>query len=148
MNDLDQKILAMLVDDGRMSFADIARELNISRVHARDRVQRLIDDGVIEKFTVIVNPEKVGTTVSAFFDIEADPQGIEMVAEDLARQPEVISLYIMSDMTSLHVHTLTEDNAALEDFVRRNLFSRRHVVKVNCKLLLSRVKNRRGGSRI
>ena len=29
MNDLDQKILAMLVDDGRMSFADIARELNI-----------------------------------------------------------------------------------------------------------------------
>ena len=86
MNDLDQKILAMLVDDGRMSFADIARELGISRVHARDRVQRLIDDGVIEKFTVIVNPEKVGTTVSAFFDVEVDPQGIEMVAEDLAKQ--------------------------------------------------------------
>ena len=148
MNDLDQKILAMLVDDGRMSFADIARELGISRVHARDRVQRLIEEGVIEKFTVIVNPEKVGTTVSAFFDVEVDPQGIEMVAEDLARQPEVRSLYIMSDMTSLHIHTLTEDNTALEDFVRRNLFSRRHVVKVNCKMLLSRVKNRRGGSRI
>ncbi|MBT9538823.1 Lrp/AsnC family transcriptional regulator [Thiobacillus sp.] len=148
MNDLDQKILAMLVDDGRISFADIAREQGISRVHARDRVQRLIDDGVIEKFTVIVNPEKVGTTVSAFFDVEVDPQGIEMVSEDLARQPEVRSLYIMSDMTSLHIHTLTEDNTALEDFVRRNLFSRRHVVKVNCKMLLSRVKNRRGGSRI
>ena len=148
MNDLDQKILAMLVDDGRMSFADIARELGISRVHARDRVQRLIDDGVIEKFTVIVNPEKVGTTVSAFFDVEVDPQGIEMVAEELARQPEVRSLYIMSDMTSLHIHTLTADNTALEDFVRRNLFSRRHIVKVNCKMLLTRVKNRRGGSRI
>ncbi|MBW8328192.1 MAG: Lrp/AsnC ligand binding domain-containing protein, partial [Thiobacillus sp.] len=92
--------------------------------------------------------EKVGTTVSAFFDVEVDPQGIEMVAEDLAKQPEVRSLYIMSDMTSLHIHTLTEDNTALEDFVRRNLFSRRHVVKVNCKMLLSRVKNRRGGSRI
>ena len=148
MNDMDQKILAILVDDGRLSFADIARELGISRVHARDRVQKLISDGIIEKFTVIVNPEKIGNIVSAFFDVEVDPQGIETVAEDLARQPEVRSLYIMSDMTSLHIHTLTEDNKALEDFVRRNLFSRRHIVKVNCKMLLTRVKNRRGGTRI
>ena len=148
MNDMDQKILAILVDDGRLSFADIARELGISRVHARDRVQKLIADGIIEKFTVIVNPEKIGNIVSAFFDVEVDPQGIETVAEDLARQPEVRSLYIMSDMTSLHIHTLTEDNKALEDFVRRNLFSRRHIVKVNCKMLLTRVKNRRGGTRI
>jgi DNA-binding Lrp family transcriptional regulator len=148
MNDMDQKILAILIDDGRLSFADIARELGISRVHARDRVQKLIADGIIEKFTVIVNPEKIGNIVSAFFDVEVDPQGIETVAEDLARQPEVRSLYIMSDMTSLHIHTLTEDNKALEDFVRRNLFSRRHIVKVNCKMLLTRVKNRRGGTRI
>ncbi|MHB1230928.1 MAG: Lrp/AsnC family transcriptional regulator [Halothiobacillus sp.] len=148
MNALDQKILALLVDDGRMSFANIARELDISRVHARDRVLHLMEEGVIEKFTVIVNPEKIGTVVSAFLDVEVDPQGIETVAGDLARQPEVVSLYIMSDMTSLHIHTLTEDNIGLEDFVRRNLFSRRHVVKISCKLLLSRVKNRRGGPRI
>ncbi|MDD3575924.1 MAG: Lrp/AsnC family transcriptional regulator [Halothiobacillus sp.] len=148
MNALDKKIIALLVDDGRMSFADIARELDISRVHARERILRLMEEGIIEKFTVIVNPEKVGTVVSAFLDVEIDPQGIETVADDLARQPEVVSLYIMSDMTSLHIHTLTEDNTGLEEFVRRNLFSRRHVVKISCKFLLSRVKNRRGGPRI
>ncbi|HQS03288.1 MAG: winged helix-turn-helix domain-containing protein [Halothiobacillus sp. 24-54-40] len=148
MNNLDQKILTLLVDNGRLSFADIARELDISRVHARDRVLNLVEEGVIEKFTVIVNPEKIGTVVSAFLDVEVDPQGIETVAADLARQPEVVSLYIMSDMTSLHIHTLTEDNIGLESFVRRNLFSRQHVVKISCKLLLSRVKNRRGGPRI
>lgn len=148
MNALDKKIVALLVDDGRMSFADIARELDISRVHARDRVLHLIEEGVIEKFTVIVNPEKIGTVVSAFLDVEVDPQGIETVANDLAKQPEVVSLYIMSDMTSLHIHTLTNDNSELEEFVRRNLFSRRHVIKISCKFLLSRVKNRRGGARI
>jgi len=91
-------------------------------VHVRDRVQKMITEGVIEKFTLIVNPEKIGSTVSAFFDVEVDPQGIEAVAEDLARQPEVRSLYIMSDMASLHIHTLTEDSKALEDFAHRNLF--------------------------
>ncbi|MES2364744.1 MAG: Lrp/AsnC family transcriptional regulator [Pseudomonadota bacterium] len=148
MTELDQTILRILIDDGRRSFADIARELGVSRVHVRDRVQKLITDGVIEKFTLIVNPEKIGSTVSAFFDVQVDPQGIEAVADDLARQPEVRSLYIMSDMTSLHIHTLTDDDKALEDFVHRNLFSRKHVVKVNCKTLLSRIKNRRGGPRI
>lgn len=148
MTDLDQNILQMLIEDGRRSFADIARELGISRVNVRGRVQKLLAEGVIEKFTLIVNPEKIGSTVSAFFDVEVDPQGIESVAEDLARQPEVRSLYIMSDMTSLHIHTLTEDNRALEDFTHRNLFSRKHVVRVNCKTLLSRIKNRRGGPRI
>lgn len=148
MTDLDQKILQILIDDGRRSFADIARELGISRVHVRDRVQKLITAGVIEKFTLIVNPDKIGSTVSAFFDVEVDPQGIEAIAEDLARQPEVRSLYIMSDMSSLHIHTLTEDSKALEAFAHRNLFSRKHIVKVNCKTLLSRIKNRRGGPRI
>lgn len=148
MIDLDQKILQMLIDDGRRSFADIARELGVSRVHVRDRVLKLMADGVIEKFTLIVNPEKIGRTVSAFFDVEVDPQGIQAVAEDIALQPEVRSLYIMSDMTSLHIHTLTEDSQALEDFARRNLWSRQHIVKVNCKMLLARIKNRRGGPRI
>jgi Lrp/AsnC family transcriptional regulator, leucine-responsive regulatory protein len=49
---------------------------------------------------------------------------------------------------SARTRQASTDNTALEAFVRRNLFSRRHVVKVNCKMLLSRVKNRRGGSRI
>lgn len=148
MIDLDQKILQILIDDGRRSFADIARELGISRVHVRDRVQKLILEGVIEKFTLIVNPEKIGSTVSAFFDVEVHPQGILAIAEDIALQPEVRSLYIMNDMTSLHIHTLTENSDALEDFARRNLWSRNHVVKVNCKMLLLRIKNRRGGPRI
>ncbi|MHB0992123.1 MAG: Lrp/AsnC family transcriptional regulator [Burkholderiales bacterium] len=148
MIDLDQKILQMLIDDGRRSFAEIARELGISRVHVRDRVQKLMVEGVIEKFTLIVNPDKIGSTVSAFFDVEVDPQGIQAVAEDIALQPEVRSLYIMSDMRSLHIHTLTDDSKALEDFTRRNLFARPHVIKVICKLLLSRIKNRRGGPRI
>ena len=51
MTELDQTILRLLIDDGRRSFADIARELGISRVHVRDRVQKMITEGVIEKFT-------------------------------------------------------------------------------------------------
>lgn len=148
MSPLDTKILGLLIKDGRLSFAEIARMLGISRAHARERVSKLMEDGVIEQFTAVVNPEKLGKAVSAFFDIKVSPQGITDVANALSQRPEVISLYIMNDMQSLHMHTLTEDMDVLERFTNENLFSREHIHSVDCKTLLSRLKHRRGGPRL
>lgn len=148
MSPLDTKILSLLIKDGRASFAEIARALDVSRAHVRERVQRLLDEGVIEQFTAVVNPEKMGKAVSAFFDIKVAPQEIQSVARDLAAQPEVVSLYVMNDMQSLHMHTLTEDSAQLERFSAGNLFGRPGVLSIDCKTLMSRLKNRRGGPRL
>lgn len=148
MSPLDTKILSLLIKDGRSSFAEIARVLDVSRAHVRERVQKLIDDGVIEQFTAVVNPEKMGKAVSAFFDVKVSPQEIQQVASDLASQPEVVSLYVMNDMQSLHMHTLTEDSAQLEQFSTNHLFGRSGVLSIDCKTLMSRLKNRRGGPRL
>jgi Lrp/AsnC family leucine-responsive transcriptional regulator len=145
---LDTKILGLLIKDGRATFADIARDLNVSRAHVRERVQKLIDEGVIEQFTAVVNPEKLGKAVSAFFDVRVSPVNIQDVARDLAAQPEVVSLYIMNDMQSLHMHTLTEDMAMLERFSANHLLGKEAVRNVDCKTLMSRLKNRRGGPRL
>ncbi len=148
MAPLDMKILGMLIKDGRASFAEIARVLGVSRAHVRERVNKLIDEGVIEQFTAVVNPEKLGKAVSAFFDVRVTPQAIQSVARDLAAQPEVVSLYIMNDMQSLHMHTLTEDMAMLERFSANHLLGKESVKSVECKTLMSRLKNRSGGPRI
>lgn len=148
MNKLDTEIVSLLIKQGRMSFAEIARRLGVTRAHVRDRVQMLQDEGVIEQFTTVINPEKLGKTVSTFLDIKVAPQGIEQVAADLADQPEIASLYIMSDMKSLHVHALTDTYDRLHEFVRREIFSREHVLSVESLTLLKRVKNRRGGPRL
>jgi len=148
MNKLDTEIVSLLIKHGRMPFAEIARRLGVTRAHIRDRVQMLQDDGVIEQFTTVINPEKLGKTVSTFLDIKVAPQGIEQIAADLADQPEIASLYIMSEMKSLHVHALTDTYDRLHDFVRREIFSREHIVSVESQTLLKRVKNRGGGPRL
>lgn len=148
MSPLDTKILGLLIKDGRATFADIARDLNVSRAHVRERVQKLIDEGVIEQFTAVVNPEKLGKAVSAFFDVQVAPVNIQEIARELSAQPEVVSLYIMNDMHSLHMHTLTEDIAMLEQFSANHLFGKDGVRNVDCKTLMTRLKNRRGGPRL
>ena len=148
MNKLDSALLSILIKDARASFADIARQLNISRAHARTRVQALVDAGVIEQFSAVINPEKLGKVVSTFVDLKVSPAAIEPVAQELANCPEVVSLYIMSDLQSLHIHTLTDSTEGFDAFVREHIFNRPEIISVECKTLLSRVKNRRGGARL
>lgn len=148
MNKLDQDILNLLVRDARLPFADIARELGISRAHARNRVQAMVDAGVIEQFAAVVNPDKLGKAVSTFVDLRVTPSAIEAVAQELAACSEVVSLYIMNDLQSLHIHTLTDTHEAFEAFVRRRIFNRPEILAADCKTLLARVKHRRGGVRL
>lgn len=148
MNKLDTELLNLLIKDGRASFADIARQLNVSRAYARNRVQAMVEDGVIEQFTAVVNPEKLGKVISSFIDLKVAPHAIESLAEELADMPEVVSLYIMTDLKSLHIHTLTDSYETFNAFVTRHLFSRPEILSVESSALLKRIKNRRGGARL
>ncbi|MBU2852324.1 Lrp/AsnC family transcriptional regulator [Acidithiobacillus ferrivorans] len=148
MDSTDHEILALLVEDGRMSFADIGRSIGITRASARERVQNLIGNGFIEKFTIVVNPGLLDKSVSAFFDVQVTAQTIAIVAETLANLKDVSSLYIMSDMCSLHMHVLVKDMGALEAFTHAHLFGHPDIVNIQCKMLMSRIKQRRGGPRI
>jgi Lrp/AsnC family leucine-responsive transcriptional regulator len=148
MNKLDSALLNLLIKDGRASFADIARELNISRTHARARVQGMLESGLIEQFTAVINPEILGKTISTFIDLKVTPRVIDTIAEDLASQPEVVSLYIMTDLQSLHIHTLTDSHETFSNFVFAHLFSNPNILSINSTSLLKRVKHRRGGARL
>ena len=148
LSKLDSDLLNILVKDGRASFADIARQLGISRAHARSRVQGLQSGGVIELFAAVINPEKLGQVNSTFLDVVVTPSAIERIAQELADCPEVVSLYIMSDLKSLHVHALTNSPESFEVFVRQHIFNRPEILSVDCKTLFTRVKNRRGGARL
>lgn len=148
MNATDAALLNILIKDGRASFADIARQLGISRAHARTRVQALVDSGVIELFSAVVNPEKLGKVISTFIDLRVAPAALEALSHELADCPEVVSLYIMSDLQSLHIHTLTNTYETFDRFVRERIFNRPEILSVDCKTLMTRVKNRRGGARL
>ncbi|TVU70015.1 Lrp/AsnC family transcriptional regulator [Cobetia crustatorum] len=148
LNRTDSELLNLLIKDGRMSYADIARKLGISRAHARTRVQALVESGVIEQFTAVINPDKLGKGISTFVDLTVAPSAIEHIAEELSGCVEVVSLYIMSDLKSLHIHTLTDNYDAFDTFVRERIFNRDEILSVDCKSLMTRVKHRRGGARL
>ena len=74
LDELDQKIIQLLIENARISYSDIGEETGISRVAGKDRIQALEKRGVIEEYTTIINPQKISGAVSCYFEIETKPE--------------------------------------------------------------------------
>lgn len=144
IDETDRMILQLLSENGRMSYVDIGKQLNLSRVSIRERVNQLMEQGVIEKFSVVINSEKVGKSVSAFFEVDCEPSSLVRVAETLANNPSVASCYQMTGPSTLHMHVLVEDFIRLENFINEELYSLEGISRVESHILLRRFKSRTG----
>lgn len=65
MDDRDKKILKCLDRDARISLTDISKELKIPVTTIKFRIEKMIDDGIIEQFTTLFNPDVLGYQVFA-----------------------------------------------------------------------------------
>jgi len=85
----DLQIIDLLLEDGRMPAAEIARRLgDISERSVRYRIGRLTEDGLM-RVSAIVNPRKFGYPIVADIVIEVETSCIQQVAEALAAHPLV-----------------------------------------------------------
>ncbi len=144
LDEIDKRILDLLTENGRMSYVDIGKDLNLSRVAVRERVQNLQKNNIIEQFTVVINSEKVGKDVSAFFEVDCDPMFLVEVAQALADNPSVSSCYQMTGPSTLHMHVLVNDFTDLEKFVNEELYAVKGITRVESHILLRRFKSRSG----
>ncbi|WP_027965045.1 Lrp/AsnC family transcriptional regulator [Halalkalibacillus halophilus] len=144
LTDTDLRILNILSDQARISYVDLAKELGLSRVAVRDRITQMQEAGVIEKFSVVINSEKVGKGVSAFFNVDCEPNALVYVAEKLAENPKVASCYQMTGPSTLHTHVLVEDFHKLEQFINEELYALDGITRVESHILLRRFKSRTG----
>ncbi|MFP4979295.1 Lrp/AsnC family transcriptional regulator [Paenibacillus sp. CN-4] len=141
---VDRDIIRELNRNGRVSYTDLAKTIGLSRVAIQARVNALIESGVIERFTAVINPEKIGIAVSAFFNVEVEPKHLHEVAEQLADDPWVTSLYHMTGPSKLHMHALFSDNAEMEAFMRDKLYVLPGITSVESQVLIKRYKSRMG----
>lgn len=70
LDELDQKIVQLLIQNARMSYSELGEKTGISRVAVKMRVQALEQRGVIEQYTAIVNPQKLSGAVSCYFELK------------------------------------------------------------------------------
>ena len=141
LDETDEKILQYLAKDGRISHAELGRLVGLTRAAVRERVKQLVERGIIEHFTIVVNPLKAGKQLSLFFNIETEWKALDAVAEALLGIEGVTNVYAMSGRPHLHMHVLFDDQAHAAAFLAQ-IKAVPGVVSVESEMLISRYKER------
>lgn len=97
LDDIDLKILDLLLADGRMSHTAIGKEIDMSGPSVYARVQRLEREGVIKGYTALPAPEKVGRGLAAFVRIRTQTPGYDS---------EVFERFIQEEEQILECHDI------------------------------------------
>ena len=84
LDDKDKKILNMLQENSRMSYMHIASKLGISEATVRYRVKNLIDKGIIHRFTVLLDPRKIGYPITGILLVKIVPEHFEGAAKKIS----------------------------------------------------------------
>jgi Lrp/AsnC family transcriptional regulator for asnA, asnC and gidA len=88
VDEIDLTILKFLQEDASIPFTEIARRLKISESTVRKRVEKLRQEGVIKRFTVIIEPSKIGLDTVAIVGIDVNPSKLLEVSQKLCEFPE------------------------------------------------------------
>lgn len=112
LDNLDVKILTHLQANSRKSFQEIAKHCLTSVPTIKSRVERLQELGVIRKFTIDIDSNRLGIPEAVLL-INAKPQAVSRIAEELGRLDEVKELYVTSDSDAAIVSRISGEMARL-----------------------------------
>ena len=90
VDEIDARILAALIDNARISLAELARAVGLSSPSVSERVRRLEEAGVIGGYSVKINPAALGYPLSAWLRVRPIPGQLQKVADILRGLPEVV----------------------------------------------------------
>jgi len=117
----DMKIIRALQGDARKPVVQIAREVNANEATVRRRIQRLLKDGIIERFTVVLNYHKLGRVIKAFIGLRVEPAKLKTIADHLAKHPDTQVLYRTSGDTDIVTEVIFEKMEDLNAFLEEEL---------------------------
>ncbi|HHX31755.1 MAG TPA: AsnC family transcriptional regulator [Bacteroidales bacterium] len=122
LDELDEKILSMIVENARVPFLEVARACNVSGAAIHQRVQKLTNLGVVKGSEYIVDPEKLGYETCAFVGLFlTSPSTFDFVVKELEKIPEVIECYYTTGQYDLLIKVVAKNNKDLLRIIHSEL---------------------------
>lgn len=121
LDSVDTKILSKLAVDGRKPYLEIARELGVSGAAIHQRLQRLINKGVVRGTECLINPASLGYETCAYIGILlADPSKFDQTIEALEKIPEVVECHLTTGHYDLFTKVVARNNDHLLQLIRNH----------------------------
>src|SRR5680860_531876 len=144
LDKLDQRILAILQQDGRISNQQLAEQIGLSPAACWRRVRSLEETGIITGYSAQLAPERIGQGLCVLVNLSLQRHTIDSTA-DIERQvssyPEVLQCFAVTGNADFVLRVIVPDMASYDRFLNEKIFTLQVIAQVNSNFALREIKN-------
>jgi len=143
LDGFDRKILAVLGEDGRISIADLARKIGLTKTPTQARLKRLEAEGIITGYRAMVDPIRLGLDHVAFVEVKLDDTreaALRKFNAAIARIPEIEQAHMMASHFDYLLKVRTQSMSAYRAVLGEKISSLPHVASTSTYVAMQAVK--------
>jgi Lrp/AsnC family transcriptional regulator, leucine-responsive regulatory protein len=142
MDEADQEILAALERDGRLSYADLADTIDLSKTATWGRVRRLEEAKVIAGYRAEIEPVEIGLDIHAFVQVTIKSHLHAEFEQAVLCHPSVLECYTTAGVADYLLHVLVADVGTLDALLRTEISQMQGVERISTTVGLKTIKRR------
>ena len=145
LDTLDWKILGAIQENSKQTYSEIGRQLNVAHSTVFDRIRKMEKSGVIKKWTVEINFEKIGINyMTAHMTVYADPKEIENLAKKLSQAKEVLEVTLsLSEELLIIAKVFAKNQDELHSFIAKKVAPLQGVLRIRTSIITKKIKQER-----
>lgn len=137
---VDQKILHLLQEDGRITNSELAQRIGLTPTPTMERVRRLERDGYILGYRAVIDPKKIGRGQNVFIKVSLKEHRREMIEAFLSaikKMPEVQACYHTTGESDYILKVAVRDVEDYEDFIMHKMTKAPAFARIESTIVLS-----------
>jgi Lrp/AsnC family transcriptional regulator for asnA, asnC and gidA len=145
LDSLDWEILKSLQDNSKQTYSEVGRQLGVAHSTIYDRIRKMEKNGVIKKWTVDIDHEKIGMNyVTARMTVYTDPKESENVAKELSMAKEILEVSMsLSDELLIIAKVIARDQDELHSFIAKKVAPLQGVIRIRTQIVTKKIKEER-----
>ncbi len=144
VDEIDKKILRLIQENAQITIKEISQAINLSITPIHDRIKKLENEGVIEKYVTILNKKKIGKTLMVFCQVTLIKQTHDTSEEfnqAIMQLPEVLECHFVSGTSDYLLKIVVPDMESYHEFHQKKLSMIPTVSLIHSFFVMSEVKN-------
>lgn len=117
MDNVSYKILSLLQTDSRMTYTDISKEVNLSIPSVKEKINKMIEKGIIKNSTIDIDFEKLGRHIRAIVMIDVKFNRYKKFMEFCYENPYITDFYRVVGSYNATIFVAIEDSDSFEKFI-------------------------------
>jgi Lrp/AsnC family transcriptional regulator, leucine-responsive regulatory protein len=144
LDNIDHKLLEILQSNGKITNAQLSKEVGLSPAPTLERVKKLETTGIIESYHAQINREKVGLGVMTFVQVTLNghrKSTTEIFVENIAHVPEIIECHHVTGSCDFLLKVIASDIASYQKLIMETINEIEVVASTQTMVILSTFKN-------